>query len=73
MLPHFDVRKAEKSSKSRRGGSSDANPIALVNKFSYFNSDGKNWYLVYQLVRAFFTDSLGTLKGYFEQCVVALR
>jgi hypothetical protein len=42
VLPHFDVRKAEKSSKSRRGGSSDANPIALVNKFSYFNSDGKN-------------------------------
>jgi hypothetical protein len=36
------LKKAEKASKSRRGGSSDANPIALVNKFSYFISDGKN-------------------------------
>ncbi len=66
------LEKAEKASKSRRGGSSDANSITLVNKFSYFISDGKNWYLAYQLVRTFFTDSLGILKGYFEQGVVAL-
>jgi len=36
------LEKAEKASKSRRGGSSDANSITLVNKFSYFISDGKN-------------------------------
>jgi hypothetical protein len=36
------LKKAEKTSKSRRCGSSDANPTALVNKFSYFISNGMN-------------------------------